>query len=410
MPWIRSLAVLLVFSALAVAADWPQWLGPNRDCSTPEKITPWKSLKVVWKKPVGEAHSSPIIVGGKVYLFTKVKGKEEEQLTAFDAKTGDSVWNKTYPRTAFSSPFGKGPQSTPAFSKDKIYSYGATGLLTCFAASEGNQLWQVDTLKEFKAVNLRFGVACSPLVNGDNVIVNVGGKEGSMVAFNKETGATAWKSGTDPASYSSPIVFGKDKDRQIVFLTQKGLVALKPSDGTPLWNYKLVDLLNESSTTPVRVGADLLYASSVTFGSVALKIDDKSGKPGEKEDWKNGTLTCYFSTPVPVGEDYVYVVTGQLGFGPASSNLHCVEAKTGKILWTKEKVGRYHAALLRTGDNKLLMLDDFGNLSLIEPDPKEFKELARSKVCGQTWAHPALSEGKVYIRDERELMCIQLSE
>ena len=103
------------------------------------------------------------------------------------------------------------------------------------------------------------------------------------------------------------------------------------------------------------------------------------------------------------------MVTGQFGLlAESTSTLRCVETKTGKELWHKEKVGKYHAALLRTGDDKLLMLDDFGNLSLIDPDPKEYKELAKSKVCGATWAHPALSDGRVYLRDENELICVEV--
>ena len=129
-----------------------------------------------------------------------------------------------------------------------------------------------------------------------------------------------------------------------------------------------------------------------------------------KQEWKNPKLTCYFSTPIPVGKKHVYVVTGTLIF--PTSTLHCVEVETGKILWSKPKVGRYHAAMLKTGDDKLLMLSDLGDLVLIEPDAKEYKELCRAKVVKgeQIWAHPALCDGKVYFRDEKELICLQMPE
>ena len=152
-----------------------------------------------------------------------------------------------------------------------------------------------------------------------------------------------------------------------------------------------------------------LYTGSVTAGSAGVRPEEKEGKWSASEAWKNKELTCYFSTPVVVGE-HVYVVTGTANIRAPSSTLHCVEAKTGKVLWKKEKVGRFHAALLRTGDSKLLMLDDFGNLTLIDPDPKEYRELSRSKVCGPTWAHPALADGLVYFRDEKQLYCVQLGE
>src|SRR5262249_7897506 len=195
----------------------------------------------------------------------------------------------------------------------------------------------------------------------------------------------AWKALDDRASYSSPIVIGEGKDRQIVFLTGQGLLAVSPADGKLFWKFPLVDKLAESSTTPVLIG-DTLIGSSVTYGSAAVKLEVKDGKPGFAELWKNATLTCYFSTPVAVGKEHVYMVTGTV-LPPPSGTLRCVEVKTGKELWAQSKIGKYHAALLRTGDDKLLVHDDNGSLTLLEPNPKEYKELARAKVCGATWAH-----------------------
>jgi outer membrane protein assembly factor BamB len=193
-------------------------------------------------------------------------------------------------------------------------------------------------------------------------------------------------------------------------LLQKGLVSLDPATGAMWWTSPLQDKLFESSTTPVRVGG-LLVASSITFGSVGLQLEARDGKPAVTEVWRNAELTCYFSTPVAVGTDHLFLVTGTnpLAFKKQpESALRCVEAKTGKVLWTRSGVGKYHAALLRTGDDKLLLLDDGGNLALLQPDPKEYRELARSRVCGGTWAHPALAGGRLYLRDETELLCLQL--
>src|SRR5262249_2627313 len=173
------------------------------------------------------------------------------------------------------------------------------------------------------------------------------------------------------------------------------------------------DDLLENSTTPARVG-DLLLASSITLGSVGLQLEKEAGKPAVKEAWKAPRLTCYFSTPVAVGTEQIYLVTGSspIPFSkePPEATLRCVEPATGKVLWSKPKVGEYHGCLLRTGDNKLLMLDDAGNLMLLEPNTKEYRELARSKVCGKTWAHPALVDGRLHVRDEKELLCLQLGE
>jgi len=317
------------------------------------------------------------------------------------------IW-KSVPqeRGKFADPFkfGAGPRATPAVFDGKVYTYGITGILTCIDAETGKLVWEVDTLKKYKANNLFFGVSGSPMVRGDVVLVEVGAKGASIVAFDRETGEEVWKSLDDPASYGSPITIGKGKDRQVVFLTGKQLVGLAPLDGRLLWDFPLVDKFSESSTTPV-VAGDILFGSSVTYGGVALKLGKDNGKTTVKELWKDGKYNCYFSTPVPAGP-HLYMVTGSLLQKKAT--LRCVELATGKERWKRENVGAYHASLLRTGDGKLLLLEEEGDLCLVEPDPKEYRELARSKICGNTWAHPALSDGRLYVRDRNELICVQL--
>ncbi len=401
-----ALVVFLMTAPFAQAADWPQWLGPERDGSSTETVAPWKgALKTVWKEPVGEGHSSPVIAGGKVYLFFKVKDKNEEQLEAFDAATGKRLWQKSYDRGNFKSLFGNGPRATPTVTGGKVYTFGITGILTCFDADKGDQLWQVDTLKQYGAKNLFFGASCSPLVEEDRALLNVGGKGASIVAFDKNSGKELWKVLDDKASYSSPIAIGKGTERQAVFLTAEGLVAVSPKDGKVFWQSAFKDALSESSTTPVFTGG-MVIGSSITLGTLGLKWD------GDKvtRQWVNDELTCYFSTPIGVGGTHLYLVTGTKP--PAlniQAKLHCLELRTGRTMWTrKDKVGNYHASLLRTGDNKLLLLEEGGDLVLVDPDPKEYRELARAKICGHTWAHPALSNGRLYVRDDKELVCVEL--
>src|SRR5579884_4040580 len=177
MPRFLAASALALALALALsAADWPQFLGPNRDNTTPEKVPVWKGdLKPAWKAPVGDAHSSPVVAGGVVYAFYQPKGKNADALAAFDAKTGNRLWEKSYDREAFNPLFGPGPRSTPTVADGKVYTLGGTGDIA----------WKVDTLKEFKAKNLFFGVSCSPLVEGNTVVVMVGGKGAGIVAFDR---------------------------------------------------------------------------------------------------------------------------------------------------------------------------------------------------------------------------------
>jgi outer membrane protein assembly factor BamB len=404
--FLAACLLLLIMVVSLEAADWPQFLGPKRDNTTPEEVSPWAGeLKPLWKTPVGEAHSSPVVVDGIVYIFAQPKGANSDAVSAFDAKTGDLKWKSDYDRPKFTPLFGNGPRSTPVVSNGKVFTFGGTGILACWDAKTGDVAWKVDTLKEFKTSNLRFGISTSPIMVGDDkVVVMVGGKGAGVVAFNVKDGKTAWQATDDPASYSSPVLVNK----QLVFLTGANLLALSPS-GEKLWAVPFKDRLNESSTTPIVVD-DEIIASSVTAGSIAVKASEKDGKFTTEKVWEKKDLTCYFSTPVVVG-DHIYMVNSGGSFTNPSLLLRCVETKTGKVAWEKGNVGRFHAAILRcgpTGKETLLMLDDNGSLTLLEANPKEYKELAKSKVCGVTWAHPALVDHNLYLRDEKELICIPL--
>jgi outer membrane protein assembly factor BamB len=220
--------------------------------------------------------------------------------------------------------------------------------------------------------------------------------------------------------------------KTLVFLTGSNLRAVSAA-GQDQWAVPFKDKLNESSTTPVKAG-DVIVASSVTAGSLAVGVKSKGPTlelvadglqviapapriafviNGTTYDaspvWKDDKLSCYFSTPVLVGK-HLYMVTAAGSFASPAVHLKCVEAATGKVLWTKENVGKYHAALLRTGDDKLVMLDDRGGLALLQPDPEGFKELSNAKVCGPTWAHPALADGRLFLRDDKNLIALDVGK
>jgi outer membrane protein assembly factor BamB len=396
---------LLVFQSNIQAQDWPQWLGPHRDGSIDATIAPWQGpLQVLWKEPVGEGHSSPIVADGKVFLHAKAAGKNEEVVTAWDAQ-GKQLWQSTYPRSAYSSIFGNGPRATPAYTNGKLYTLGVTGLLYCWDARSGKEECHHDLLAKFNAKNLFFGASASPLVAGKLLYLMPGGKDGSMVALDAASGEVRWKTGSDAASYASPMMTKVGDKELVVFLTAEGVVGLDATTGEEYLRVPLKDRLNESSTTPVRIG-DILFASSVTFGSIGIKLSSDAGKPTATQIWKEPNLTCYFGTPVGF-DDLLYVVTGQATLTNASASLHCVDPKTGKTLWTKPKVGTYHASLMRTKD-KLLMLEEKGDLVMLQPNGEKYEEICRSKLCGQTWAHAAWANGMLYIRDAKELFAVKL--
>lgn len=401
--WIGLFAALGLFGENGARGDdWPGWLGPRRDNSSNEVILPWKGdLILFWKIPVGEGHASPVVHQGKVYLHFKTPGKEAETLLCVSIQDGKEVWKMSLERTPFSNSFGNGPRATPLVHQGKIFTHGASGQVACHSISDGKLIWKRDLLKDFEGKNLYFGASASPIVSGDQILIPVGGKDAGIVSLNLSDGETRWKSVDDRATYSSPIIL----DKNILLLSQKGLQAVGLMGGGIQGHFPLVDKLNESATTPVFTPHGI-FVSSVTYGGAF--VNKTEGNDFLKPLWKNGSLSCYFSTPVVTASgDEIYMVTGSI-FPPPSSTLQCVDTKTGKVLWSRAKSGKYHAALLRLGDGNMLLVDDFGKLRLFHPNREKFEELASSNLCGATWAHPALANGILVIRDEKELLAVRL--
>jgi outer membrane protein assembly factor BamB len=415
MTWSRTVVALLVCAATAWAGDWPQWLGPRRDGGSPDKVAPWTDKggpKVLWRQEVGDGFSCPVVAGGRVFIHARVKDKEEEEVVALDAATGKPLWHDCYKRPEFKSVIGTGPRATPTVAGKRLYTMGINGLLSCYDLEKGTRLWQVDLYKQFKADLPAFAVCCSPLVVGDRVIVSVGGKGRCVVALKADTGEVKWQSLDDAASTSSPVLFagsprpaGMTPD--VVFMTPLRVVALDPLDGGLRWEHAMVFQPQGTSPTPIAVG-DKVVASTQAHGAVAVKVGQKEGRPAAEAAWRNREAASYFSSGVAAG-DLLFLVTNTADPRPAAA-ITCVEAKTGKQLWRKDKVGYFHAGLIRTGDGKLLVLNDSGLLTLLEVDEKGAREVARAKVCGGTLVNPALADGRLYVRDGKEVVCLRLTD
>jgi outer membrane protein assembly factor BamB len=413
--WLRAPVVLLLGAGVAGAADWPGWLGPKRNGSTTENVAPWKEKeppKVVWRSAVGNGFSAPVVAGGRVFIHSrgKDKEKEEEEVVAFDAVSGKEMWKDRYTRPAYQSILGTGPRATPVVAGGRLFTLGINGVLSCFTVEKGERLWQVDLYKHFQARLPRFAVCCSPLVIGNRVIVSVGGKGRCVVALNVETGKVEWQALDDAASTSSAVLFAggprpKGGAPDVVFLTPLRLVGLDPLDGTLRWEHPMVFQPAGTSPTPLAVG-DKVVASTQAHGALAVRVGKKNDKLTAEPAWQNREMKSYFSSGAPAG-DLLVLVTNTIEPTPEAS-LSGLEAKTGKELW-KKKVGYFHAAVVRTGDGKLLVLNDSGVLTLWEINAKEAKQLARAKVCEGALVAPALAGGRLYVRDGKQVVCLQMS-
>ncbi len=410
MKGFLTVCVAALASTIALAADWPQWQGPKRNGATTEKVAPWKDDEppaVLWRLAVGQAFSSPVVADGRVFVQAGVKDKDEEEVIALDAVSGKELWRDTYVRPRFQSVLGNGPRSTPTVAGKRLYTIGINGVLSCYEVETGKRRWQVDVYQQFKADLPQFAVCGSPLVVGNRVIVSVGGKGRCVVALHADTGEVVWQALDDAASTSSPLVFtGGERPRgapDVVFMTPLRLVALDPLDGALRWEHPMVFQPSGTSPTPVAVG-DRIVASTQAHGAVAVRVGRQDDQATAEPAWQQKDLKSYFSSGVASG-DLLFLVTNVVEPLPITS-IHCLDAKTGKDLWKKDKVGYFHAGLIRTGDGKLLVLNDSGRLMLFDVDEQGARELARAKVCGGTLISP---DGRLYVRDDKEVICLQLA-
>jgi outer membrane protein assembly factor BamB len=406
------LAVMLV-GALAVRAedpaaaghDWPQFLGPARDNSYAgsDLAATWPAggPRTLWKKKVGAGWSGPVVASGKLICFHRVADKETVE--CLDAASGKAIWKADYDST-YQDDFGfdPGPRSTPAIDGDRVYTFGAQGMLNCWQLSDGKRLWNVDTRKDLEAGKGFFGIVCSPLIEGDAVILNIGGKDAGIAAFDKTGGKLLWQATADEAGYSSPIAAAIGGKRYILSLTRAGLVALDPKSGKVFFEHPFRSGNNASvnAATPVLIGGDRVFISaSYGTGAALLQFDEASPKVLWASD---DSLSCHYATPV-YRDGHLFGFDGRQENG---CNLRCIDAASGKVAWNEAQFGA--GTLMRIGDD-LLILHENGELIRAAASPAGFKVKDRAQIVGHdTRAYPALAGGLYFARDKNTLVCIDL--
>jgi outer membrane protein assembly factor BamB len=405
----RSVTLTMFVAGLLVmlcGADWPQFLGPTRNAVSPETglLLQWgeKGPPVLWTKDVGEGFSSPVVVGQRLIIFHRVG--DEEVVECFDAADGKPKWKYAY-ATTYRDALGKGngPRSTPVVADGKVYTLGAEGVLHCLEIEKGDKVWSRELLKDYKVKKSYFGVGTSPLIEGDLLLLNVGGKGAGIVAFNKTNGKEVWKATEDDASYSSPVAATVDGVRHVVFFTREGVVSVDPANGavrfSKHWRARIDASVN--AATPVVVAGQVFVSSSYATGALLAKIK----KDGLEEVWSNDdSLSCHFDTPV-YHEGYLYGFDGREEGGAV---LRCVELKSGKVKWGEKGFG---CGSLIVVDGNLILLSETGELVLLEPTPEKYKERARASVLtSPVRANLALANGRLYARDDKKLVCWDLSK
>ena len=406
---LRAALSFLMFLLLSsvMASDWPQFLGPARNGTSTEKIrTSWdkNELVALWTKKVGAGFAGPIVVSNTVVLFHR--SGSSEILSAFDLATGADKW-QSKSRTAYKDDFGfdEGPRATPCFDGGRLYAVGAEGLLRCVDFATGKEVWSVPTRTEYKARKGFFGFAPSPLIAGENVLLNVGGENGAgIVALDKRTGKLRWKQTNHEASYSSPALIpaaGQGTPERAAFFTREGLVVLNAADGTGLLDFQWRARMHASvnAATPLIISNLVFITTSYDTGAALLRL-----YPNRLEKvWSNDeSISAHYATPVH-HQGYLYGFHGRQEQSPA---FRCVELANGHGTWNEDQFGAGTVTLV--GD-QLLILRESGELVIADASPLKFNVRGRVHILGSdTRAYPAVANGRFLARDKSNLVCLSL--
>jgi outer membrane protein assembly factor BamB len=387
--------------------DWPQWRGPARDGQAQGLTAPraWpKDLKRAWKATVGVGHSSPVVAGGRVFVFTRVG--DDEVVSSLEVSTGKPAWERRYAAPYTMNPaaesHGKGPKSTPLVAGGRVFTLGISGTLSCLDAATGRLEWQKDFARQFKTTSPLYGAATSPIIEGGLLIVYIGGHDdGALTAFDPATGAVRWALKGEGPGYASPVVAAIGGVRQLVTQTQTRLVGVDPVKGSLLWAIPFTTDYDQNAVTPLIVG-DLVLYSGIDKPLRAVRVAPRGSVWEATPAWEAADVALYMSSAIVVGERV-------LGFSQRKKGqLFAVDAKTGRVAWVSEGRQGENAALEALG-GFVLALTDAGVLVVFDAAASRYAPLAAYTVAqSATWAHPAPVAGGFLVKDVDSLTLYRL--
>jgi outer membrane protein assembly factor BamB len=390
--------VQLRSGSLAAAADWVQWRGPDRTCRVGE-LAAWPDkldesvLKPMFRVPLGPSYSGPIVAGDRVFV-TETVDRKMEVVRALNRTTGEEIWKAEWPG-AMSVPFfaaanGSWIRATPAWDGQKLYVAGMLDVLVALDGATGSETWRIDFAKEFGSGVESFGFVCSPLVDQGHVYVQTGG---GLAKVRCDTGAVVWRSlkeegGMMGGAFSSPIISTLASQRQLVVQTRSKLAGVDLESGSELWSVEIPSFRGMNILTPTILG-DRIFTSSYGGGSFLFEVTRSPSGFATTEIWKK-TTEAYMSSPVVVDQKIFVHLRNQ--------RFTCIDSASGESLWTSKPFGKYWS--IAVSGTRLLVLDERGDLLLVEASADEYRQLDSRHVSdSSTWAHVAVSDGQVFVRE-----------
>lgn len=398
-PATSSLSLLVCLSV--AATDWPSWRGVNRDGITPE--TNWShewpadGPARVWKASVGTGFASMVVADGR--LFTLGWTEEKDVVLCLDAATGRTNWSFSYPEALANKMYEGGPNSTPLVAGERLFTASKTGNLHCFEAATGKLLWNRNLKQDIDAKLSDWGVSGAPvLADASTLLINYGPHG---VALDPASGKVLWQSGTKKdMSFAAPVVTRLGDAPAALFIMSEALVAVDPKTGKALWKSKFGQGYRTHCSDPV-VNGDLVFISSGDDGGELLRVSAKSAE----RVWKNKNLSTFTGTAVLIGGHLYGHETA--GYKTANQQLRCVDFATGEVKWGEGGFGQ--GSLIAAGD-RLIVLSDKGELSVVRANPARFELLARTQaIGGKCWTAPVLANGRIYVRNAKgDLACFSV--
>ena len=414
--FVVSLALLLA-ALSASAEDWPRWRGPRSDgtWNAPKIPEQWPAagLKPVWKQPLAPGYSGISVSAGRVYTMDRPWADAEmktpadaERIVCLHAASGAPLWEHRYDASYTKIDYPKGPRCTPTVHDERVYALGAAGHLHCLDADTGEVLWRHDLVAEAKAQIPMWGLAASPVIEKDLVIVHAGLADGGCYsAYDRRTGEEVWRSGDDPAGYGTPIVVDHAGIRLMIGWNPEHIVGINAANGKLLWKVPYKVTYGVSMATPI-FHEGIVLVCGYWEGSKAIKL----GKKPEQADllWEeNRFLRGVMDQPL-YRDGIGYLLDKQHG-------IVAFRYVTGEKLWTdnnqlhpRDRNPQVSMVWLGDGD-RAIALNARGELILIRLTPEKLIEQSRTKIIGHTWAHPAYAGEYVYARDDEQIVCVRLT-